>query len=134
MYFILNDTPTPEIYTLSLHDALPILVALRRFMNPHDSSAVDPDDLGSPDTEARQLIKGAEQTLKTGRLGDAIARASFVLDQLRDQLDRVEEARIQSVLARAYAANADHGNDARVNWELALSAARRSLEIKPTQA
>src|SRR5437773_12425920 len=25
LYFILNDTPTPTIYPLSLHDALPIL-------------------------------------------------------------------------------------------------------------
>src|SRR5437870_10295322 len=25
-FFYFNDTPTPEIYTLSLHDALPILV------------------------------------------------------------------------------------------------------------
>src|SRR2546426_5634740 len=30
MYFFFNDTATTEIYTLSLHDALPIWTALRR--------------------------------------------------------------------------------------------------------
>src|SRR5687768_17886239 len=30
MYFFLNDTATTEIYTLSLHDALPILVPRER--------------------------------------------------------------------------------------------------------
>src|SRR5438132_14269436 len=30
-FFFFNDTPTPEIYTLSLHDALPIWLALDLF-------------------------------------------------------------------------------------------------------
>src|SRR5256885_17257695 len=30
LFFFFNDTATTEIYTLSLHDALPILVARRR--------------------------------------------------------------------------------------------------------
>src|SRR3712207_9038718 len=30
LFFFFNDTATTEIYTLSLHDALPILVALAR--------------------------------------------------------------------------------------------------------
>src|SRR2546427_9522035 len=31
LFFFFNDTATTEIYTLSLHDALPILVASRSF-------------------------------------------------------------------------------------------------------
>src|SRR5205823_12610817 len=31
-YFFFNDTATPEIYTLSLHDALPICGRLPRFL------------------------------------------------------------------------------------------------------
>src|SRR2546426_3230053 len=34
--FFFNDTATTEIYTLSLHDALPILQPLPRFLGPHD--------------------------------------------------------------------------------------------------
>src|SRR5205823_13493751 len=34
-HFFLNDTPTPEIYTLSLHDALPICMLPRVFSKVH---------------------------------------------------------------------------------------------------
>src|SRR5437867_13262061 len=33
-FFFFNDTPTTEIYTLSLHDALPISGYLRRLFRP----------------------------------------------------------------------------------------------------
>src|SRR2546427_11758300 len=35
LFFFFNDTATTEIYTLSLHDALPIWVARRQFPRPH---------------------------------------------------------------------------------------------------
>src|SRR3712207_6854925 len=35
LYFFFNDTATTEIYTLSLHDALPISVALRWLPTAH---------------------------------------------------------------------------------------------------
>src|SRR3712207_7179004 len=34
MLFFFNDTATTEIYTLSLHDALPISLGLERFSSP----------------------------------------------------------------------------------------------------
>src|SRR5215204_1178628 len=34
-FFFFNDTATTEIYTLSLHDALPISLALRQDLEPH---------------------------------------------------------------------------------------------------
>src|SRR5215471_21387751 len=33
-FFFFNDTPTPEIYTLSLHDALPIWASATRWVFP----------------------------------------------------------------------------------------------------
>src|SRR2546422_10346441 len=62
LFFFFNDTATTEIYTLSLHDALPILALIaptggfqhscRRFRNASislcDSTAALPLDLPSP--------------------------------------------------------------------------------------
>src|SRR2546425_9670703 len=39
-FFFFNDTATTEIYTLSLHDALPILAASLRFAGPTGSNQV----------------------------------------------------------------------------------------------
>src|SRR5260221_8772785 len=38
-FFFFNDTATPEIYTLSLHDALPILIDLIRTSSTSPGSA-----------------------------------------------------------------------------------------------
>src|SRR3712207_8684728 len=42
MCFFFNDTATPEIYTLSLHDALPIYGARRRFVHQKSPSQRSP--------------------------------------------------------------------------------------------
>src|SRR6266446_10599922 len=39
LYFFFNDTPTTEIYTLSLHDALPIFTAFHHF-RPAEARAI----------------------------------------------------------------------------------------------
>src|SRR3712207_9255344 len=39
--FFFNDTATTEIYTLSLHDALPILANLRRVVESHGAGLID---------------------------------------------------------------------------------------------
>src|SRR3712207_7561468 len=54
-YFFFNDTATTEIYTLSLHDALPIcrpvpepvsaVDRVRSFLHAHPTEAVDLDEL-----------------------------------------------------------------------------------------
>src|SRR2546430_10909896 len=41
LFFFFNDTATTEIYTLSLHDALPICRSRRRGTNPARSRAPD---------------------------------------------------------------------------------------------
>src|SRR2546430_12587104 len=38
--FFFNDTATTEIYTLSLHDALPILVGVARFAHPEQQHRI----------------------------------------------------------------------------------------------
>ena len=40
-FFFFNDTATTEIYTLSLHDALPILVSTVRFDNYEKNDSAD---------------------------------------------------------------------------------------------
>src|SRR3712207_8640125 len=40
MFFFFNDTATTEIYTLSLHDALPISVVLARVDRLHDGQVL----------------------------------------------------------------------------------------------
>src|SRR5262245_66677965 len=39
VFFFFNDTPTTEIYTLSLHDALPILAPWRQRKSPSKTAA-----------------------------------------------------------------------------------------------
>src|SRR5438270_2891978 len=40
LFFFFNDTATTEIYTLSLHDALPIFARLRRHEPPVDEKLI----------------------------------------------------------------------------------------------
>src|SRR3712207_8154192 len=51
MYFFFNDTATTEIYTLSLHDALPILrlkIAMKRRITMAPRSTTSPVSLAMP--------------------------------------------------------------------------------------
>src|SRR3712207_8247398 len=58
MSVFFNDTATTEIYTLSLHDALPIL----QFVNPlqHVEGAVDGRCLGAQRVELAELLAGVQ--------------------------------------------------------------------------
>src|SRR3712207_7627043 len=71
MFFFFNDTATPEIYTLSLHDALPISLAqlALRLGEPGSVGAVDADQAeragadaehGAGDQHRRGLHVGGE--------------------------------------------------------------------------
>src|SRR3712207_8141393 len=52
MFFFFNDTATTEIYTLSLHDALPILAGLM-FLPPWRQDCSSLSRPGSPQTSAQ---------------------------------------------------------------------------------
>src|SRR3712207_9101587 len=55
-FFFFNDTATTEIYTLSLHDALPIWLA-------YDGTHPDVHALGSADLESLRLLDNLIQHL-----------------------------------------------------------------------
>src|SRR6266568_9058814 len=91
-FFFFNDTATTEIYTLSLHDALPIF-------GPHDEASGPVDrpagDLGARVLLHRQRLAGDER-LVDARVplehdtvhGHFLARAHAQAVALRDKLER----------------------------------------------
>src|SRR3712207_6975310 len=68
MFFFFNDTATTEIYTLSLHDALPICrrpdVAQRPLDQPHAGQAA----FGVGPRRLQQADAPGDQVLRPGRL------------------------------------------------------------------
>src|SRR5215213_9155985 len=75
-FFFFNDTPTTEIYTLSLHDALPISV------NPSGLATALPVRHGSDAQRERWLPRLAE--------GHAVAAFSITEPQAGSDLKRIE--------------------------------------------
>src|SRR3712207_9594111 len=69
VFFFFNDTATTEIYTLSLHDALPICLALA------ESPSTEP--------EAQQVMLGI--------ISKALAELGFEVRRIRGQRSRSEE-------------------------------------------
>src|SRR3712207_8313163 len=79
-FFFFNDTATTEIYTLSLHDALPILDALhaadqldREAQQPSDYRLVEP---GSANSERYQHLT---RDRKSTRLNSSHANISYAV-------------------------------------------------------
>src|SRR5258705_5743275 len=58
-FFFFNDTATTEIYTLSLHDALPIFAVIERLTNEEGITAFEVN-ASCPNTSAGGLEFGAE--------------------------------------------------------------------------
>src|SRR5215216_8108766 len=71
-FFFFNDTATTEIYTLSLHDALPISLADAPFpadhdpggQRPHERSEEHTSELQSPDHLVCRLLLEKKKTTK----------------------------------------------------------------------
>src|SRR5438270_1394679 len=62
-FFFFNATPTPEIYTLSLHDALPIARHSARFETAELAAhltfeRLEGDSCGTPRSPARAILDG----------------------------------------------------------------------------
>src|SRR6185437_12702958 len=97
--FFFNDTATTEIYTLSLHDALPILlvivhveVVVQRdaFVGPLDQPSAGRVVMGGGQGQAGAIVEphyGLHQTLAEGRLADDQATV-VVLHRAGDDLGR----------------------------------------------
>src|SRR2546430_17729275 len=71
-FFFFNDTATTEIYTLSLHDALPICVVLggilAALLEMHDPRVRSPEDLQSASPVPVLAVLGEEGKRKRARL------------------------------------------------------------------
>src|SRR5438093_13158808 len=82
--FFFNDTATTEIYTLSLHDALPILVQLRPVDEDRAATLVEHDAVQAIEKVGLVLDDGpAERStpvlLRRVRLGEVVLRDEEVL-------------------------------------------------------
>src|SRR3712207_9223965 len=81
VYFFFNDTATTEIYTLSLHDALPISGALRRGgLRPRAGLRPRPDRGDRPRPGAGQLTAVLRLDDVTVRYGGTTALAGVGLE------------------------------------------------------
>src|SRR3712207_9100011 len=86
-FFFFNDTATTEIYTLSLHDALPIYLRARLAQPPLDLRQVGVAHAGelreSPHAEARDLAlrldELADLDRKSTRLNSSHANISYAV-------------------------------------------------------
>src|SRR2546422_9452607 len=84
LFFFFNDTATTEIYTLSLHDALPIY-ALRRRPRAQDGAGCDGASLHAP-RGARAL--GDEADRKSTRLNSSHGYISYAVFCLKKKKKR----------------------------------------------
>src|SRR2546427_12708159 len=81
LFFFFNDTATTEIYTLSLHDALPILDT-GRGAHVHEMPAVVAIQLGPAEwvpNGARVLQLEAHQDRKSTRLNSSHSQISYAV-------------------------------------------------------
>src|SRR5688572_31310396 len=77
-FFFFNDTSTTEIYTLSLHDALPIFGAEKKRV-PADDRLVDVGDAaGVVDAAMRHVLHHA-QDRKSTRLNSSHSQISYAV-------------------------------------------------------
>src|SRR5205085_9782202 len=67
-FFFFNDTATTEIYTLSLHDALPISVVPEQ---PHERT--------SPTEQTSQVVRSGERDRKSTRLNSSHSQISYAV-------------------------------------------------------
>src|SRR3989442_15504924 len=73
--FFFNDTATTEIYTLSLHDALPISVEAAAGHPPESSERAGPRDTSSGGV----LVRAALRDRKSTRLNSSHVRISYAV-------------------------------------------------------
>src|SRR5438046_7786499 len=79
-FFFFNDSPTTEIYTLSLHDALPISDGRRREVGTSGSAETprtgrtSPHFIGRQSREPASLIRSEEHTSELQSLTNLVCR------------------------------------------------------------
>src|SRR5437773_7159111 len=80
-FFFFNHPAPPEIYTLSLHDALPICVRVRRLLGVEERVAVD---------EVRTGAAGRREDRKSTRLNSSHITISYAVFCLKKKKNRRE--------------------------------------------
>src|SRR2546430_15362423 len=88
--FFFNDTATTEIYTLSLHDALPIWTGLNLRQTACDSRGIIPGIL-SPETFWGQILRAARPDRKSTRLNSSHSQISYAVFCLQKKKDNSEQ-------------------------------------------
>src|SRR3712207_7402450 len=84
-FFFFNDTATTEIYTLSLHDALPISRATRRFIVATETDRIGGSVRTDVDGAAHRLLSagadplGRSEDRKSTRLNSSHANISYAV-------------------------------------------------------
>src|SRR2546429_4303307 len=90
-FFFFNDTATTEIYTLSLHDALPIFIAQRIGLQQRgvDDAAID----GPVDVQLRPVGDiGVETDRKSTRLNSSHGYISYAVFCLKKKKKNKQES------------------------------------------
>src|SRR6266849_6744137 len=83
-FFFFNDTATTEIYTLSLHDALPIFCGLEEGLLPHSGRGFD-DGSAEPSAEG---VANLEEERRLAYVGMTRARERLTLTRAAQRLRR----------------------------------------------
>src|SRR5689334_24054185 len=79
-FFFFNDTATTEIYTLSLHDALPICLLRRRHQRGRDGAALRDRAAGARRLRLRERAGGGgQQDRKSTRLNSSHSSISYAV-------------------------------------------------------
>src|SRR2546430_13010567 len=85
VFFFFNDTATTEIYTLSLHDALPICAAQRAREVAAVRATAQPDGVARangtvpPGQRGRQVPRAARGDRKSTRLNSSHSQISYAV-------------------------------------------------------
>src|SRR3712207_8125821 len=95
-FFFFNDTATTEIYTLSLHDALPISIWSRiseemASLSRDSRDAIETSSISAP---ARSIVAGTQKDRKSTRLNSShanISYAVFCLKKKKRQRNTIQE-------------------------------------------
>src|SRR3712207_8495960 len=88
LYFFFNDTATTEIYTLSLHDALPICRAHVGLVPRQVDAARGPDHAVVDDLDARRLLRLVDGDRKSTRLNSSHANISYAVFCLKKKKEK----------------------------------------------
>src|SRR2546430_12040969 len=96
LFFFFNDTATTEIYTLSLHDALPISRIGRLASPPHARHSIPVSSVPTPTRPAGRVGVGTLEDRKSTRLNSSHSQISYAVFCLK------KKKKIQSILCGLY--------------------------------